>query len=217
MVVGDEESAVRRNLELGAASLGVSSEQLCFARQVHGRAVLTLSAGTTAAAALQQEADAVVSAVAGLACAVRTADCVPVLVGDRLSGAVAAIHAGWRGVEVNVVEAAVSRLRELIGGDGQLVAAIGPHISVKAFEVSREVAKRLANASPVPGVVDESRGNPHVDMELIVRGQLQELGIGPDCVERVGSCTVGDPERCFSFRRDGACSGRHLHAIVVRG
>lgn len=213
-LVGDDEARVHENLKLVAESLGVPLARLLYAAQVHGNDVAVVGNETDAAALRRHPADAVVSVAAGVACAVRTADCVPLLVADRASGAVAAIHAGWRGVAAGVVAAAISRMRREIGATGDLIVAIGPHISVAAFEVSEEVAEQLCRASPVPDVVQRGAGRPHVDLERILRGQLDQLGVVPAAVERVGGCTVADPDRWFSYRRDGKGSGRHLHAIV---
>ena len=146
-----------------------------------------------------------------------SADCVPVLVGDRQSGAALAIHAGWRGTVAGIVPAAVEELRRSIGSAGDLVAAIGPHISAFAFEVGEEVARQLVAACPLEGVVDRSRGpRPHGDLRKIVRWQLTELGLASAAIDDVAGCTVGEPERFFSYRRDGRHSGRHLSAIVPR-
>ncbi len=215
-VVGDRPDAVEENTRLGAEALGVAAEHLCFADQVHGCDVAIIGPEDDASSLRAQAADAVMSREPDRACAVRTADCLPLLVADETTGAVMAIHAGWRGVEANIVGKALRRLREFIGGDGRLVAAIGPHISGDAFEVSEDVAARLERISPVPGVVDKSRARPHVDLERIVRGQLVEAAVDRSRIERVGGCTASDSSSYFSYRRDGPRSGRHLHAIVAR-
>jgi copper oxidase (laccase) domain-containing protein len=104
-----------------------------------------------------------------------------------------------------------------VGGRGELLAAIGPHISAAAFEVSDEVAAELAASCPVPGAVERVSGErPHVSLRFIVTQKLLALGLAESGVEQVGGCTVGDKERYFSFRRDGKRSGRHLSAIVPR-
>jgi YfiH family protein len=149
-----------------------------------------------------------------LACGVRTADCVPILLGDPSSGAVAAIHAGWRGLVRGVVEAGVRALRETIGAKGQILAAIGPHISADAFEVSDDVGAELDKAAPQAGSISLRSGKTHVDLRRITRAKLLELGLSNRDIDDVWGCTVGDAERFFSFRRDGAQSGRHLSAIV---
>jgi polyphenol oxidase len=216
IAVGDAPERVARNFELAAVALAVDAERIRFLSQVHGAVALALDGSESAAAARELEGDAIVSATPGLAVSVRTADCVPILVGDRRSGAVTAIHAGWRGVVRGVVEAGVARLRELAGGAGELVAGIGPHIREGAFEVSEDVAAELAAVSPVPGAVVRGAARPHVSLARIVRGKLVALGVAEAEIDDVGGCTLSEPERFFSFRRDGKIGGRHLSAIVPR-
>jgi len=214
--VGDSAEAVAANVARAATVLGVEPERVFYLSQVHGAVTHVLGGSEHAADVLLTEGDALVSAESTLACGVRSADCVPVLVADRRSGLVAAIHAGWRGVVRGAVESAVQTLRARAGGDGDLVAAIGPHIRVGAFEVSEDVAQELESSSPVPDVVDRSGKKPHVSLVGIVRGKLAALGLRASSVDDVGGCTVTEPERFFSFRRDGKIGGRHLSAIVPR-
>ena len=214
---GDDADAVAKNLERAARALGVDPGHVYFLSQVHGRVARTLDGTADWTDITQREGDALVSVDPRVACGVRSADCVPVLVADRASGAVAAAHAGWRGVVAGVVESAVSELRALAGGRGNLVAAIGPHISLEAFEVSEEVASELAGASPDPAVVERQHWpKPHVDLRRLVRAKLAALGLPDRQVDDVAGCTVGSAELFFSFRRDGPRSGRHLSAIVPR-
>jgi YfiH family protein len=168
-------------------------------KQVHGaRAVL-------AAEAAGQEGDALVARAGEGAVGVRVADCVPVLVADPASGAVAAIHAGWRGVVSGVLGAGV----ELLGGNG-LVAAIGPCIGPCCFEVGRDVGAQLGF------VVKEVGDKAYVDLRAAVRAQLRALGLADASIEDVAGCTKHEPERFHSYRRDGANSGRMLAAIAPR-
>jgi polyphenol oxidase len=214
--VGDTPENVARNLDLAGACLGVARAGLFFSSQVHGNAVRELDAGDLPEGVLFEAADALVTDVTGLACAVRTADCVPVLIADPWSGAVAAAHAGWRGVVCGILAAALATLERRGAAPSGLIAAIGPHISCTAFEVSEEVAGALAAAAD-DAVVDRTRGpKPHVDLRQAVRLQLTRLGFARGAIEDVPGCTYGDPERFFSFRRDGLESGRHISAIVAR-
>ncbi len=215
--VGDDPDRVARNLELAGEALGVDASRIHFLSQVHGASVVTVSEGDDRTHVLHVEGDGIVSRSPGIACGVRTADCVPILLADRISGAVAALHAGWRGTVAGIVASGVRALREIAGPGAELLAAIGPHISVRAFEVSDEVAAELAAASDAEDVVDRSRGpRPHVALAKIVRAQLLAAGLADDAIEDVPGCTLSEPERFFSYRRDGKRSGRHLSAIVAR-
>lgn len=216
ITVGDDPGNVARNLELGAEALGVRSERIYFLSQVHGAVTRAISGSEAPAELRTVEGDAVASRAVDLACSVRTADCVPILAGDRRTGAVVAIHAGWRGVVRGVVESGLSELRALAGDGAEIVVAVGPHIRERAFEVSDDVALELESASPVPGVVDRSGRKPHVSLCRIVRAKLVALGVPEASIDDVGGCTHDEPERFFSFRRDGKIGGRHLSAIVPR-
>lgn len=214
--VGDAPERVAQNLALAGEALGVPPDRIYFLSQIHGNAAVALTGEERADAVLEREGDAVVSRAPGLACAVRTADCVPILVADKQSGAVAAIHAGWRGLVRGVVETGVAALRAAAGGEPELVAAVGPHIRLWSFEVDDNVAEELAAVSPVPCVVRRDGMKPHVRLDNIVRAKLAALGLTPENIDDVGGCTVSEPERFFSFRRDGKVGGRHLAAIVTR-
>jgi YfiH family protein len=213
VAAGDSEANVKHNLERAAAELGVAPSRIHFLSQVHGRVAHILSGDEVQSELIQREGDALVSRAPGLACAVRSADCVPVLLADRRSGAVAAAHAGWRGAVAGIVSSAVDALRT-IAPNPDLIAAIGPHISLAAFEVSEDVAQTLAFASRDPGIVDRSRAKPHVDLRRMLRAELHALGLAHGDIDDVRGCTVLQPEHFFSFRRDGKASGRHLSAIV---
>ncbi|MEP7051794.1 MAG: peptidoglycan editing factor PgeF [Pseudomonadota bacterium] len=215
IAAGDDPNNVRQNLERAGAALGVPGTRIHFLSQVHGRVVHTLNGAEDQNALISLEGDALVSQAPGLACAVRSADCVPVLIADRRSGAVGAAHAGWRGAAQGVVSATVTALRAL-APHADLIAAIGPHISAAAFEVSDDVAEALLKASRDPEIVDRSRVKPHVDLRRMLRAELRSLSLSDAAIDDVEGCTVLEPERYFSFRRDGKASGRHLSAIVPR-
>lgn len=230
--VGDAPANVAENRRRAASALGVPPERLLYASQVHGATALLVGERATFDEVVLEEADALVSEAKGVACGVRTADCVPILVGDPETGAVAAVHAGWRGVVANVTASALERLGAecpaLRSGAGvaRLVAAIGPHISQAAFEVSDDVAELLAGTwrEAGGGTSDEvllgcgqPGARPRVDLRRLVREQLRAAGLDDARIEDVPGCTFGDPSRFFSYRRDGQRTGRHLSAIVARG
>jgi YfiH family protein len=181
----------------------LGSDRVIQVNQVHGGRAVLAGAG----AGGRVEADALVAREAGQAVGVRVADCVPVLIADEASGAVAAIHAGWRGVVAGVVRAGV----ELLGGrPAAMVAAIGPCIGACCFEVGADVAREI-------GFVDRWHdGKAYVDLRAAVRAQLRALGLDDARVEDVAGCTKHEPQRFHSFRRDGPNSGRMLGAIRAR-
>ncbi|MCC6217505.1 MAG: peptidoglycan editing factor PgeF [Polyangiaceae bacterium] len=215
LTVGDEPAAVEENHRRAAAVLGVEPARLLYLSQVHGAAVVVAEPAIEREACARIEGDALLARSGRLACGVRSADCVPILLADPVSGAVGAVHAGWRGVEAGVAVAAVAALAGA-GGAGRLVAAIGPHIGPRAFEVGEDVAARLVAASPKAAVVTRDGGRTRIDLRAIVRAQLRAAGLPDDAIDDVRGCTYSEPERFHSYRRDGATSGRHLSAIVPR-
>jgi YfiH family protein len=215
VAAGDSPENVKQNLARAGVALGVAAERIHFLSQVHGRVAHTLDGSEAQTSLIHVEGDALLSQAPGLACGVRSADCVPVLLADRRSGVVAAAHAGWRGAVQGVVSATVEALRAL-APNPDLIAAIGPHISVSAFEVSEDVAETILSASRDPNIVDRSHTKPHVDLRRMLRAELRTQGLSDEAVDDVWGCTVLEPERFFSFRRDGKASGRHLSAIVPR-
>lgn len=214
--VGDTPECVAQNLQRAARQLEISPAHLYFASQVHGAQALSVRAGEDRERVAAREADALIAHLPDVAVGVRHADCIPILVGDRQSGAVAAIHAGWRGLVAGVIAAGIAELRRAVGASGDLIAAIGPHISLTNFEVSHDVARTLQEASPDARVIDESYAKPHVDLRRIARALLREQGLADAAIDDVAGCTFADRERFFSYRRDGNTSGRHLSAIVSR-
>ncbi|MEO8876182.1 MAG: polyphenol oxidase family protein, partial [Polyangiaceae bacterium] len=158
------------------------------------------------------EADALVSR-AGAAVAVQTADCVPILLADVKTGAVAAIHAGWRGV----VSGVVANTLDLLGGDGSdLVAAIGPCICGTCFEVGVDVAEKIVVVSNTDVVVKRVGEKAFVDLRKAVRAQLVAAGLSDAKIEDVAGCTYHQNGVFFSYRREGANAGRLIAAIRPR-
>ncbi len=216
--VGDQAANVDQNLARAATLLGVEAPHILYLSQVHGQGARFYASLEQREHLITLEGDALGGSRPDSAYGVRSADCVPILVADQVSGAVMAIHAGWRGVVAGVVEAGIRCLRENIGAEGELLAAIGPHISAQAFEVSEEVAAELAAVCPLPGAVlrQANAPKPHVNLRFIVTAKLRALGLDEAAIDQVGGCTLLDPAHYFSFRRDGKQSGRHLSAIVPR-
>ncbi|MCF7985342.1 MAG: peptidoglycan editing factor PgeF [Thiohalocapsa sp.] len=203
--VGDDPARVAANRARLAATLELPSEPT-WLEQVHGCDVHVLEAAAAggkparSTEAMPAVADAAVTSTPGRVCAVLTADCLPVLLCDRAGTAVAAVHAGWRGIAGGVIEAAVAR----IGPPPQeLMAWLGPAIGPEAFEVGPDVydcfcAHSEAAATAFrPGTGDRF----FADLYELARQRLAASGILAVAGGRYS--TVADTDRFFSFRRDG--------------
>jgi hypothetical protein len=175
-------------------------------RQVHSATVVAARPGENG------PGDALVTDRPGLAVAVVTADCVPILLavrGGRSAGRIAAVHAGWRGLAGRVLPAALERL-DADGGD--VIAWIGPAIGPCCYEVGPEVAAEVAAAvSGTPVSRPGPRGRPHLDLVAAATAQLREHGVAESRI--VGACTRCRGDRLWSYRRHGADAGRNLAVI----
>ncbi len=213
---GDERAAVQENLRLFSQALEIDASRLYQTSQVHGSAVFEANPDDDRDAVVKVEADALVASDPRIAVGVRVADCVPILLFDEASGHVAAVHAGWRGVASGVIGAAAATLVRGVAVP-KLVAAIGPCIGPCCFEVGDEVVSAILEASPGDdAIVVGGHDKPHLDLRLAVRVQLRALGLDDAHIEDVAGCTRCDSTRFFSYRRDGARSGRLLAAIAPR-
>jgi YfiH family protein len=192
--VGDDAAAVAANRAQLAAALQLPAAPV-WLEQVHSAGVARLPA-----AVARPRADASVTTEPGVVCAVLTADCLPVLLCDREGTRVAAAHAGWRGLAGGVLEATVAALN--VPG-AQLLAWLGPAIGPKAFEVGEEVRAAFVSqdAGTAAAFVPTRPGHWLADLYALARRRLARLDI--DAVYGGDCCTFEDPQRFYSYRRDG--------------
>lgn len=162
------------------------------------------------------QGDALITDRPGLRLVIRTADCVPVLLADTHSRAVAAVHAGWRGTAASVVTKTVERMRQEFGSQpNQLIAAIGPSIGACCYEVGPDVAGRFA--AWLPEVRDNNAtGRPvMVNLQEANRQQLLACGLPASAIVTAGLCTFCERTEFHSFRRDREASGRMESWIAI--
>ncbi|WP_030564390.1 peptidoglycan editing factor PgeF [Streptomyces aureocirculatus] len=195
--VGDDPEAVHRNRELAAKSLALDPARVVWMRQVHGRDVAVVDAPWSA----EQEipaVDAVVTARRGLALAVLTADCTPVLLADPVAGVTAAAHAGRPGMVAGVVPAAVEAMVGLGARPERIVARTGPAVCGRCYEVPADLRADVAAVEPA-AYAETSWGTPAVDVTAGVHAQLDRLGVRDR--EQSPVCTLESGDH-FSYRRD---------------
>jgi hypothetical protein len=188
----------------GEADLPVGPQWL---NQVHGTRAVVLGSADFGAGVPQ--ADAVIGKQPGDICAIRTADCLPLLLCAQDGSEVAAVHAGWRGLAAGVIEATVARMSTDVG---DLIVWLGPAIAMPAFEVGAEVREKFnaAGFDCEQRFAVNSRGRWQADLFGLAADRLTLIGVAEVFGERI--CTFDDPERFFSYRRDGA-TGRLLSFI----
>ena len=218
--------------------MAVDTPRLARLRQVHGSAIVSHRRGVdaTIAGGTPPEADIVVSDDPALALAVQTADCVPIVVVDPRAGAVAAVHAGWRGLVKRAPAIAVERLAADFGSRAEdLVVAVGPAIASCCYEVGPDVRAEFERAGFAPAQLDRwfsvrpvvSAVNPPMaslspvrrdghwffDASQSARAGLESAGVPPARIFVSGLCTASHPDLFCSYRRDGAPAGRMAAAI----
>jgi polyphenol oxidase len=190
---GDHHNQGMQRREELCARLGLP--WICSSRQVHGTAVHVLEqlAGAEGEA-LAIDADGHATTTRELGVMVMAADCLPVALG--CDGAVATVHAGWRGLSAGVLEQGVSTLRGLAGSEAAIAAVVGPGAGVCCYEVGAKVHDALGTA--------HARGR-HANLRAVARERLLAAGVAD--VQDVDACTICDP-RFFSHRREGIRAGR---------
>lgn len=192
---------------------GIRGTRPTVLRQVHGAELVR-----AAAVGPQTQADAVLW-LSGDPCsaipAVRTADCVPILLQDSPGAAVAAVHAGWRGTAAEIARRAVEALVELGVSAGDLHATIGPAIGRCCYEVGEEVVETVAAACGVPeeAICSVDRGRSRLDLAEANRLQLREAGLPSGAIQVCPWCTACMPGWFFSHRRQGVDAGRMMASI----
>jgi purine-nucleoside/S-methyl-5'-thioadenosine phosphorylase / adenosine deaminase len=209
--VGDDAAAVACNWE---ALRGATGLVFARARQVHGDRVAVAREPPPPDAEPAEEADAVVSVAQGVAACVAVADCVPILIADPRSGAVAAVHAGWRGTLAHAAARAVEALASTAGAQaGDLLAAIGPAIGPCCYDVSQHLAQAFKDDLG-HRVADPRSGSSRVDLWLANELVLRRAGLSRERIEVLGRCTACEKESFFSHRRDGGRTGRQVGFIA---
>lgn len=215
------------NWQLVASAMGVT--QVVTLGQVHGRQVAVIRHGSALPAA-RPEADAVISDDPDVAVAVRAADCVPLLLADSGTGAVGAVHAGWRGTAARAAAAAVNAMRREFGSRPEdLVAAIGPSIGACCYQVGSELVDAFAAAGhprhlvdrwflapPPAGSQEQDPARLRLDLAGANRDQLILAGVAEQSIHVAGLCTAMHLDLLPSYRAEKEKAGRIAGVIRAR-
>ena len=209
--VGDDPAHVRENYRRLEAFLGIDAESIVTTGQVHGTEIAVV----TAPGKLDGY-DALITGKRGLFVGILTADCYPILVHDRRTGASGAAHAGWQGTAGRIAEKTVNAMRDAFGTrPADCLAWVGTGISGERYEIGGEVAARFDSRYLTPSPSGE--GKFLLYLSAANRDQLLDAGIPPTQVQCSEFCSYRDADRVFSFRRDNGKTGRMLALIGVRG
>jgi YfiH family protein len=214
----DSKENIDENRRRFFSALGVSHRLVCV-RQVHGDSIMKID-DVSEAGDLESASDSIVSDIEGVVVGSKTADCVPILIGDPGTGAFAAVHAGWKGTVQSIVRKTVERLREEYSSKpDKLIAAIGPAASGRSYEVGEEVITAFRERFlDCEHLFDPTRdGHALIDLQLANAEQLVAAGLRYENVHVTTFCTMESPELFFSHRIDGAKYGKTGRLLAVIG
>ena len=213
---GDEAEDVDCNRELLRSLLPGNQVELVIPHQTHSDHVKVVDTTYMNKDTELEGVDALVTDIPGYCLCVSTADCVPVLLYDSQKKVIAAIHAGWRGTVARIVEKTVSVMNKRYGSQGKdLIACIGPSISLEAFEVGDEVYQTFYDAGFDMDLIARKEAKWHIDLWEANRQQLLTHGVKSENIEISGICTYSNNDDFFSARRQGIRSGRILSGILL--
>lgn len=189
-------------------------DNLRTTKQVHGTKILFLD---RAQHSTDEGYDILMTDQPSLPVGIKTADCVPILIAEPICGLVAAVHAGWKGTREMVAEKAVLEMARRGGSLDRLIIAIGPAISGRCYEVERDVAEQFQNQYPSskPVLTRKSEKKWLLDLALVNKLQLVELGLKPEQIDTLPYCTHCHPDLFHSYRRDGADAGRMVSFVQL--
>ncbi len=214
---GDEAEHVRRCREQLCAQLGIPDSRLIVPRQVHGVRIEEVTEQHLGVAF--EDTDALITRLKGVCIGVSTADCVPLLMYDQGTGAIAAAHAGWRGTVGRIGVLTLQAMQEAYGTKADDVSCVvGPSIGPEAFEVGEEVYETFAEAGfPMNDIayLHPATRKWHIDLWQANVWQLMQAGVQENAIQVSGVCTYMNHARFFSARRLGINSGRIFTGIMI--
>jgi hypothetical protein len=204
-----------------AEAFGIRPDHLITVNQVHGENIVTIDAqglvdGRTDPRTV--EADAMMTNARGIAIGVETADCVPILLFDPATPAVAAVHAGWRSTVKKIAQKVVKRMREEFGSDpSAMIAAIGPAIGPECYEVDEPVMTSVRDAFSFWEDIAKPNGDGRWSLDLVKanRLELMQIGLSEKNIHSLGLCTSCRRDLFYSFRAEGR-TGRMLSVILLK-
>ncbi len=210
---GDDRAAVETNRRLVAAHAGYDPAALVATRHVHGNDVYRVGEPLPE----QAEFDGLVSDRPGTVLGAFAADCIPLVFADPVARVCGAAHAGWRGTVSGVAANVVARMAEAGSRPANVRVALGPSIGPCCFEVGPEVVDIFREAfGDLPGMVVRGPRRDHIDLRVVSRAVLARAGVEPAHIDAAAPCTMCNPERFFSYRRDGREGGMHMGFIGLR-
>lgn len=218
---GDSHENVRHNLSVFGDFVGIDPKNIATCRQVHGNAIAVIDEVPRST----PPADAIISTRPGVFPAVKTADCLAVLLLDPINRISAAVHAGWRGTVLGITGKVVRYLKEAFATDpGSVLVSLGPAIHPCCYEVDEAVlgpfrenipnAEQFITVQEVPAAcMSSAKKSYRLDLEAANQMALISLGVQEENIHSARICTCCNASLFFSYRRDGSRSGRHIALV----
>lgn len=206
---GDDPDNVAKNRSIFFGGLGLSAEAVAIPGQIHGDKIHYATSGGD-----YPGYDALLTDRRGLFLAVTIADCTPIFLHDRAKQLIAAVHSGWRGTEKQILGKVLDcMIGEHFSDPGDIYAFIGPSAGACCYRVGEEVAEKFDRKY----VTFEVAENPRLDLVSANYDMLVRHGVEGEHIEIMGGCTICNPEKYHSYRRDGEASGRMMGVIGLLG
>ena len=223
---GDDPERVKANWDILSDAFRIPPGRFLVVNQVHGDCILTVDSpdfeiplpGAVPAEA-DLSCDAILTDQPGLAIGIKTADCVPIFLVDRVRRVIGAVHAGWRGTALNIAGKAVGRLRERFSSRSEdILAVIGPAIGPCCYEVDDAVFCSLPSPSGEASILHpaERAGRWMLDLPAANRCHLEGKGVPPGNILSAEICTSCREDLFYSHRRDGKTAGRHINFLMLK-
>ena len=219
---GDSAETIRQNRQALCQLLQIDDRHLLMPHQVHLTEVAVIDESFLCLDDNERQQrlegiDAIMTDRKGVCIGVSTADCIPVLLYDSIHHAVCAIHAGWRGTVSRIVEQSIKAMTATYGTNpADVVAQIGPGISLDSFEVGDEVYNAFAQARFDMISISQKQDKWHIDLPTCNKLQLMTMGVKPENISVSDICTYKSHDTFFSARRLGINSGRIFTAIMMK-
>lgn len=206
--VADAGANVAENRRRFYATLGISAQNIAEGRQVHSANVAVV-----AEPGIYADTDALVTGTDEIILAIKTADCIPLLLYDPVQAVVGLVHAGWRGVQRGIIPAALRRMQtDFDCKAADCIAVIGPGAQKCCYEIQADVASGFS-----PAIVEKREGKMYLDLASGIANQLTDWGIYPQNIDKLSLCTICNEDKFYSYRRDADRSGRMMSIIGMRG
>jgi YfiH family protein len=217
---GDVSDNVRQNWEVMAEAFDLCVDQFFIVDQVHGDRILIADHMNIGRLGCQKhQVDAIVTDQTGLAVGIKTADCAPVFLVDRVKRIVGVVHAGWRGTALNISAKTVATFTETFSSrPADMVAVIGPAIGPCCYQVDEAVFQAVTGNEnwEFAFIPCREKGKWMLDLPSANRGQLIQAGIRPENVFSADVCTSCRKDIFFSHRGEGGKTGRHVNFMMLK-